>query len=65
MPKNEINMIVSWYFLGFAFGVGFFFFPDHFGRKWSMNLFLIAQAFAVYLTVFSTDVNLIKAGFFL
>jgi len=65
MPKNEISGIVSWYFVGFGLGVVFFFFPDHFGRKKSLNIFLIAQVFAVYLTIFSKEVSAIKIGFFL
>lgn len=54
LEPSETQMVSS-YFLGFCFGVVFFFLPDYLGRKKTMALVLIPVSIANYMIVFGQD----------
>ena len=64
--KTTINSINSYFFIGFMFGGLFFFFPDQFGRKWTMTrVMLPVNCIATAFTIFGTNIPIKRLGFFL
>jgi len=63
--KTDVNKIVSLFFFGYLFGVGIFFLPDSFGRKFTMNIILPFYIISAYLTAFGNSMEIKGLGFFL
>ena len=62
---DDVNLIMSFFFLGWGLGVFTILMPDQFGRKNLMKVVLPLQIFAAYLTCFGESTAVVKTGFFL
>ena len=65
VPMIEYSSLVSYFLVGYGFGIIFFFLPDTLGRKGSMNIFVPLFTINAYLSTYSYSLILFKIGFFL
>ena len=62
---QSYNSIGSYYFVGYAIGIVFFFLPDLLGRRKTMCIFYPLNIIACFIAIYSGTIFLKKVGFFL
>lgn len=63
--KTQIASIAGFYFLGYICGAMFFFMPNYYGRRFSMNFALVGLVIGNTIISHGTSVLQLKIGFLL
>ena len=68
-PRDQVNTMVSMYFIGFGFGILLYAMPDYYGRRPTLILSMTGYLVAITLLLFNTSMHyrsiaLFMIGFF-
>ena len=65
VDKFKVNFVVSYWYIGYLFGMFFFFMPDSIGRKKTIMIFFSLNIAGHAMALFSEDLTVKSIGFFL